>query len=47
MSLLEVSNLSIRFGATEVVHEVSFALQRGERFGIIGESGSEIGRAHV
>jgi len=40
MSLLEVSGLSIRFGATEAVHDVSFTLQRGERFGIIGESGS-------
>ena len=40
MSLLEVSGLSIHFGATEVVNDVSFALQRGERFGIIGESGS-------
>ncbi len=40
MSLLEVSGLSIRFGDFEAVSEVSFALQRGERFGIIGESGS-------
>lgn len=40
MSLLEVTGLSIRFGATEVVSELSFAIQRGERFGIIGESGS-------
>ncbi|WP_240232337.1 dipeptide ABC transporter ATP-binding protein [Devosia lacusdianchii] len=40
MSLLEVSGLSVRFGATEAVADVSFTLQRGERFGIIGESGS-------
>ncbi len=40
MSLLEVSGLSIRFGAFEAVSDVSFTLQRGERFGIIGESGS-------
>ncbi|MBU1334506.1 MAG: ABC transporter ATP-binding protein [Alphaproteobacteria bacterium] len=40
MSLLDVSGLSIRFGNTEVVSDVSFSLQRGERFGIIGESGS-------
>jgi peptide/nickel transport system ATP-binding protein len=40
MSLLEVSSLSVRFGATEAVRDVSFSLQRGERFGIIGESGS-------
>jgi peptide/nickel transport system ATP-binding protein len=40
MPLLEVSGLSVRFGATEVVSDLSFALQPGERFGIIGESGS-------
>ncbi|KKC33214.1 dipeptide ABC transporter ATP-binding protein [Devosia psychrophila] len=40
MSLLEVSGLSIRFGANEVVSGMSFAIERGERFGIIGESGS-------
>jgi len=40
MSLLEVSGLSVRFGENEVVSDVSFSLQRGERFGIIGESGS-------
>ncbi|SEP86432.1 peptide/nickel transport system ATP-binding protein [Devosia sp. YR412] len=40
MSLLEVSDLSIRFGATEVVSGLSFAIAPGERFGIIGESGS-------
>jgi peptide/nickel transport system ATP-binding protein len=40
MSLLEVSGLSVRFGQAEVVSDVSFTLQRGERFGIIGESGS-------
>ncbi len=40
MSLLDVSGLSVRFGNTEAVSDVSFTLQRGERFGIIGESGS-------
>ncbi|MDB5615152.1 MAG: transporter ATP-binding protein [Devosia sp.] len=40
MSLLEVSGLSIRFGSTEVVSGMSFVIARGERFGIIGESGS-------
>ena len=40
MSLLEVSGLSVRFGMAEAVSDVSFSLQRGERFGIIGESGS-------
>ena len=40
MSLLDVSGLSVRFGASAVVSDVSFSLARGERFGIIGESGS-------
>ena len=40
MSLLEVTGLSVRFGASDAVSDVSFALERGERFGIIGESGS-------
>jgi peptide/nickel transport system ATP-binding protein len=40
MSLLDVSNLSIRFGSHEVVSNMRLSLQRGERFGIIGESGS-------
>ena len=40
MSLLEVSGLSVRFGSTEAVADVGFSLERGERFGIIGESGS-------
>ncbi|MGV8853856.1 MAG: dipeptide ABC transporter ATP-binding protein [Devosia sp.] len=40
MSLLEVSGLSVRFGATTAVADVSLVLARGERFGIVGESGS-------
>jgi len=40
MSLLEVNNLVIRFGEKIVVNDVSFALDAGERLGIIGESGS-------
>jgi len=40
MALLEVDNLSVRFGKRPVVAGVSFAIERGERFGIIGESGS-------
>jgi peptide/nickel transport system ATP-binding protein len=38
--LLEVEGLSVRFGASAAVADVSLALARGERFGIIGESGS-------
>jgi peptide/nickel transport system ATP-binding protein len=40
MSLLEVVDLSVRFGTAEPVSAISFSLERGERFGIIGESGS-------
>ena len=40
MALLEVANLSVYFGAHAAVADVSLTLERGERFGIIGESGS-------
>lgn len=40
MSLLDVAGLTIRFGETEVVKNLDISLERGERFGIIGESGS-------
>ena len=40
MSLLEVSELTVRFGDNVVVDHVSFSIERGERLGIIGESGS-------
>ncbi|MEI2637812.1 MAG: ABC transporter ATP-binding protein [Microthrixaceae bacterium] len=42
--VLEVESLSISFGTTRhrstVVHEVSFAVERGEIVGVVGESGS-------
>ena len=38
--LLTISNLSIRFGATTVVDDVSLTLARGEVLAIVGESGS-------
>jgi len=40
MALLEVKSLTIRFGSAVAVDGLSFAIQSGERFGIIGESGS-------
>lgn len=40
MSLLDVSDLSVRFGPLEVVSGITFSVDRGERFGIVGESGS-------
>jgi len=42
--LLEVKNLSVtfalRFGELAAINDVSFTLQRGERFGLVGESGA-------
>jgi ABC-type glutathione transport system ATPase component len=39
-ALLEVSGLSIRFGGTLAVDDISFTLGEGEAIGIVGESGS-------
>ena len=40
MTLLSISNLSIQFGDTTVVDDVSLTLARGEVLAIVGESGS-------
>jgi microcin C transport system ATP-binding protein len=40
MSLLEVRDLSVAFGAKIVVDHVSFALDRGQTLALVGESGS-------
>lgn len=40
MSLLEVKNLNLWYGRTQVLHNVSFSLQKGEVLCIVGESGS-------
>ena len=40
MSLLEVEDLSVAFGARCVVDRVSFRLDRGETLALVGESGS-------
>ncbi|MCW5719752.1 MAG: ABC transporter ATP-binding protein [Devosia sp.] len=39
-TILGVEHLSVRFGASTVVDDVSFAVARGESFGLVGESGS-------
>ena len=39
-ALLEVEDLTVRFGDHVVVDEVSFTVERGGRLGVIGESGS-------
>ncbi|TAG47420.1 MAG: ABC transporter ATP-binding protein [Betaproteobacteria bacterium] len=38
--LLNVENLTVRFGESVVVNGVSFAVNAGEKFAIVGESGS-------
>jgi peptide/nickel transport system ATP-binding protein len=38
--ILRVEDLSVRVGAIEAVHGVTFELARGQRVGLIGESGS-------
>ena len=40
MTLLEVRNLTVRFGDHFVVDDVSFTIEAGCRLGVIGESGS-------
>lgn len=40
MSLLEVVDLGIRYGASEVVAGLSFSVEPGESLGLVGESGS-------
>jgi microcin C transport system ATP-binding protein len=39
-SLLDIENLSVRFGASTVVDKVSFSIGAGEKFALVGESGS-------
>ena len=40
MNLLDVHNLTVRFGSTVVVDDVSFSVAAGEKFALVGESGS-------
>ena len=38
--LLSVKDLTVRFGANEVVHGISFDIHAGEKLALVGESGS-------
>ncbi len=40
MSLLEVRNLTMRFGGLTAVNQVSFAVERGQVFSVIGPNGA-------
>jgi microcin C transport system ATP-binding protein len=40
MSLLDIQNLRVSFGAATVVDDVSFSIAPGEKFALVGESGS-------
>jgi len=40
MSLVEIKNLSIKFGDYTVVHDISLSIAPGQRVGVVGESGS-------
>ncbi len=40
MALVEIERLSISFGGRAAVSDLSLTIKRGDRFGIIGESGS-------
>ena len=40
MSLIDVRNLSVRYGETFAVRDLSFSLQEKESLGLVGESGS-------
>jgi microcin C transport system ATP-binding protein len=39
-TLLEVQDLSVAFGAKEVVHSINFTIAPGEKLALVGESGS-------
>ncbi len=38
--MISVRNLSVSFGTTQVLHDVSFDVAKGESFALVGESGS-------
>lgn len=39
-NVIEVKNFVMRFGDKEVIHDLSFAVKRGETFGFLGSNGS-------
>ena len=45
--MLNVHNLSVTFMGTDLFAGITFKLNKGDRIGLIGKNGAEIGRAHV
>ena len=45
--LVEVKDMCKNFGVTIALSHVDYTIRTGEIRGLIGENGSEIGRAHV
>ena len=50
-TIMEIRDLCVEFrtveGTVQAVDHLNYTLRKGEKLGIVGESGSEIGRAHV
>ena len=46
--MLEIKDLSVRYGKqAPTIEHFSLNMKKGEIISVVGESGSEIGRAHV
>ena len=39
-SIISIKNFAMTFGKTEVIKDLSFDVQRGETFGLLGSNGS-------
>ncbi len=40
MSLLSINNLNLSFGNSQILRDISFAIEKGEMLAVVGESGS-------
>ena len=39
-TIISIKHFTMRFAATEVIHDLSFDVKRGETFGFLGSNGS-------